>query len=125
MARVEQASDCIHLEELEVFARVGVTDQERSKPQRLVLNITLFPRRSFDDLKDDIGLAVNYSAAHAQVRDFMEAGAYKLIETFAAGLASHLLKTFPIARVDIELRKFVLPGTNHVAVAVSRRASSD
>ena len=115
--------DCIHIEQLEVFARVGVTEQERAKPQRLVLNITIFPRKRFAQLNDDIGSAVNYSSVHAQVRDFMENEVYKLVETFAEQLAARLLSAFPIAGVDIELRKFVLPGTDFVAVKVSRSAA--
>jgi dihydroneopterin aldolase len=117
--------DCVHIEHLEVFARVGVTEQERSKPQRLVLNISLFPRRPFNELSDDIGAAVNYSSVHARVHEFMETEVYKLIETFAEHLAARLLETFPVARVDIELRKFVLPGTEFVAVRVRRAAASE
>ena len=116
-------TDQVHIEQIEVFSRVGVTGEERAKPQRLVLNLTLWPRRRFEELHDDIAEAVNYSAVHVAVRDFMEAESYKLIETFAARLAAHLLKTFPIKQVEIELRKFVIPGTDYVSVAVTRSAN--
>ena len=36
-------SDHIHIEQLEVFARIGVPDEERASPQRLVFNITFWP----------------------------------------------------------------------------------
>jgi dihydroneopterin aldolase len=47
----------------------------------------------------------------------------KLIETLAEGLASHLLKNFPIQKVTIELRKFPLQDAKYVSITVSRTAS--
>jgi dihydroneopterin aldolase len=44
----------------------------------------------------------------------------KLIETLADGLAAHLLATFPIERIRLEIRKFILPDTRYVAVSVVR-----
>ena len=40
----------IHIEQLELLGRVGVSSAERSKRQRLVLNITLWPARDLRDL---------------------------------------------------------------------------
>ena len=33
--------DAIHIEQLELFARIGVTDDERERPQRLTVSITV------------------------------------------------------------------------------------
>ncbi|MEY2546027.1 MAG: 7,8-dihydroneopterin aldolase/epimerase/oxygenase [Verrucomicrobiota bacterium] len=114
--------DCIHVEQLEVFGRVGVTENERSKPQRLVLNLTTWPRENFDTMNDDIERTVNYSALCAAVREFMRAHSPRLVETLAANLAAHLLENFPIRKIDIELRKFVVPDTQYVSVALTREA---
>ena len=38
--------DRIHIEQLAVYGRVGVPDSERAEPQRLSLNVTLWPKRS-------------------------------------------------------------------------------
>lgn len=117
---VIMADDQVHIEQLEVFGRVGVTENERSKPQRLTLTITVWPNEAFEQLQDDITRAVNYSAICASTRDLVRARTDKLIETLAAELASHLLQTFPIRQVRIELRKFVVPDTQHVAVVVTQ-----
>ena len=113
-------SDRIHIEQLEVFARVGVTENERANPQRLTLTITVWPTESFEQLQDDITRAVNYSAICAAACEFVRDRRDKLIETVAAHLASHLLEVFPIQKVQIELRKFVLPDAKHVSVTVTR-----
>ena len=112
--------DCIRVEQLEVFARVGVTENERAKPQRLTVTIAIWLNTAFDDLQDDITQTVNYSAICMAVRDFAREHPYKLIETLVANLASHLLGLFPIHKVQIELCKFVLPDARHVAVTVTR-----
>jgi dihydroneopterin aldolase len=118
----DAGDDCISIEQLEVFARVGVTENERGYPQRLTLTISAWPNQSFDRLDDDITQTINYSAICAAARDFTRDHSTKLIETLAAQLASHLLKIFPIRKVCIELRKFVLPDSKHVSVILTRNA---
>ncbi|PYJ39030.1 MAG: dihydroneopterin aldolase [Verrucomicrobia bacterium] len=110
--------DCIHIEQLELFARVGVPTSERSEPQRLILNITLWPRIA--ELHDDIANTVNYSAVAERVKDFIRRHDYKLIETLAEETAAHLLTQFSLSKVEVEVRKFVLPDANYVSVTAVR-----
>lgn len=115
----ESAGDFVHIQELEVFGSVGVTENERARPQRLTLSLTVWPTTRFEELHDDISNAVNYSAVCVAAREFVHGRSDKLIETLAAQLASHLLKDFPIHRVRIELRKFVLPDAQYASVTVT------
>jgi dihydroneopterin aldolase len=117
------AEDQIHIEQLEIFARVGVTESERASPQRLTLTISVWPDKSSENLEDDITQTANYSAICAAARDLARDRSTNLIETLAARLASHLLQNFPIRKVQVEIRKFVLPDAKHVSVTVTRRAS--
>jgi FolB domain-containing protein len=119
---VMSENDQVHIEQLEVFARVGVTENERAKPQRLSLTITVWPKERFEDLQDDITRAVNYSAIAAASREFVREKSYRLIETLAAELAAHLQQQFPIEQVRIELRKFVVPEAQYVSVRLTRGA---
>src|SRR5205823_14555409 len=73
--------DRIHIEQLELHGRVGVPDSERAEPQRLILNVTLWPKIA--ELHDDIANTVNYSAVAERVKDFVNRHACKLIETLA------------------------------------------
>lgn len=113
-------NDQIHIEQLEVFARVGVTDAERAKLQRLTLTIDAWPVEQFDNLQDDITRATNYSALSVTAREFVAERTDRLIETLVCGLANQLLQTFALRKVRLELRKFVLPEAKHVAVIVTR-----
>jgi dihydroneopterin aldolase/2-amino-4-hydroxy-6-hydroxymethyldihydropteridine diphosphokinase len=115
----------IHIEQLEIFARVGVPETERATAQRLTANITLWPARGVHDLNDDIARTVNYSAICDETKKFAAERSDKLIETLAYQLAGHLLKGFRISKVAIELRKFVRPDAQYVAVIVCRSAAGD
>jgi dihydroneopterin aldolase len=119
-----ESTDQIEVSELEIFARVGVTETERANPQRLTLTITVWPRGSFDQLQDDISRTVNYSGLCVTAHDFVADRSDRLIETLASELAAKFLQTFPIDKVRLELRKFVLPDANHAAVIVTRSAQT-
>jgi FolB domain-containing protein len=115
--------DKVHIEQLDVFTRVGVPEEERANPQRLTVNISFWPYQQTSDLADHIERTVNYSTVAEQTKNFLRDQSVKLIETLAEGLASHLLKNFPIQKVTIELRKFALQDAKYVSITVSRTAS--
>jgi FolB domain-containing protein len=120
MKQNNERGDHIHIEQLEVFACIGVPEDERSQPQRLTISITFWPTRHGPELGDDIARAVNYAEVCAETKKFVNHCSDRLIETLADGLASHLLGFFEIRRVTIELRKFILPDVEFVSVTVTR-----
>jgi len=115
----------IHIDQLKVFGRVGVSRAERSKRQRLVINITLWPARDLRDLRDSIRRTVDYSALCQDTKKFIAEQSFKLLETLANELGSHLLRTFHVRKISVEIRKFVLKDVNHVSVTVTRTAALD
>jgi phosphoglycolate phosphatase len=121
LLEVTPPNDEIRIEELELFARVGVPDAERAQPQRLTISLSLQPLNSFHHLGDELGRTVDYAAVREEAQSFVRERSDKLIETLGDAMAAHLLERFPIARVELELRKFVLPETKYVAVKVARR----
>lgn len=115
--------DAIHIEQLEVFARIGVPDDERSHPQRLTLSMTFWPVAQGNELGDDLDRTVDYAAVCAETQKFVDTRCDRLIETLADALANHLLGTFEIRRITLELRKFILPDVEFVSVTVTRDRS--
>jgi dihydroneopterin aldolase len=115
--------DEIHIEQLDVFTRIGVPEEERANPQRLTVSISFWPYQQTSDLADRIERTVNYSAVAEETKNFVGAQSVSLIETLAERLVSHLLKSFPIQRVTIELRKFALEDAKFVSVTMTRSAS--
>lgn len=113
-------SDEIHIEQLEIFTRIGVPQKERETPQRLTVSISFWPYHEAGDLADKIENAVNYSAVAEEAKNFVRDQSLNLIETLADRLASHLLKTFRIQKITIELRKFPFEDAKYVSVTVTR-----
>ncbi len=114
--------DEIHIEQLEVFTRVGVPEEERANPQRLTVSISFWPCQQTSDLADHIERTVNYSTVAEETKNFLRDQSVSLVETLAERLATHLLKTFPIQKVTIELRKFALHDAKYVSVTLTRTA---
>ena len=112
--------DAIHIEQLEISARVGVPESERAEPQRLVVSLTLWPVNDFARLGDDLTQTVNYASVARAVREFVSSRRDKLIETLANEIALELLRAFRIRALRVELRKFVIPACDHVAVIITR-----
>ena len=74
-------------------------------------------------MADRIDNTVNYSIVAEETKNFVRDQSTSLIETLADRLAMHLLKTFRIQKVTVELRKFALEDAKHVSVTVTRTAS--
>ena len=118
--RIGFVDDRIHIQRLEVLAHIGVPEEERTVAQRLTFNVTYWPLRPIPELNDDIGVAVNYAEVCGELRKVVARRRDKLIETLGDALASHLLQTFKLRRVTIELRKYILPDVEFVSVIVTR-----
>lgn len=117
--RGANAAGRITLAGLEVYARIGVTDDERSAAQRLEVNLTL--DTDLRDVRDDIARTTDYAAVAECVTAYCAASNFRLLEALAGGLADALLEQFPlVAALDVEVRKFILPNARHTSVRLRR-----
>jgi dihydroneopterin aldolase len=112
--------DQIVISKLKLRTRVGATTAERAKPQRVLANLVLEPAKGFARIGDRLGRTVDYDAAARAVTRLAASGQRALIETLAEEIAAMLLATFPLAAVELELRKFVLTDTEFVGVRIRR-----
>jgi dihydroneopterin aldolase len=112
--------DQIIIQDLEVFYRVGVPEQERDKPQRLLLTIELEHDFTPAAEADDLAKTMDYYHLSRRLLAFGEGRDWKLIETLAVDLAAMILREFRPSRVVVEVKKFVLPEARWVAVRVRR-----
>jgi dihydroneopterin aldolase len=117
-------NDAIHIQELELFTTIGVPDEERDAPQRLVVNLTLYPARGLAGLEDKVENTVDYFDVCQAVINLARARERRLIETLAEEIGKLLLGNFPLSAVEIELRKFIIPETAYIAVIIRREVSN-
>ena len=115
--------DTVHIQQLELSAFIGVPPEERAQPQRLTVNLTLEPVTAFRDTADELSRAVDYFAVCKAIQALARERPRKLIETLASEIADALLAQFAIASVEVELRKYILPDTEFVAVRLRREQS--
>jgi dihydroneopterin aldolase len=114
--------DKIIISDLEVFCRVGVPDEERSQPQRLLLAVELAKDLRNAAATDDLADTINYFAVTRRLLRFGDGRSWKLIEKLAADLAEMILNDFGPDAVSVEVKKFILPEARYVSVRIERRA---
>ena len=112
--------DRIVIKDLEVFYRVGVSEEERSAAQKLLLTIEL--DHSFDAAakKDALGATIDYYAVAQRLLGLGVGREWKLIESVAVEVAGTILREFGAAAIAVEVKKFVLPQAAYVSVRVAR-----
>jgi FolB domain-containing protein len=117
-------SDLIRVVDLEVWTFLGVPDVERNRAQKLLVSIemavTTFAKAAG---KDDVSLTVNYFDVAERVKAIAARRPRKLLETLVEEMATDLLKTYPIEKLGLEIKKFVLPDAGYVSVKVERKKS--
>ncbi len=113
--------DTIRITDLEVFYHVGVPDEERLKPQRLLVSLELEHDFAVAVSRDEVGETIDYFAVTQHLLKFGEGCEWRLIETLAADIASMVLEDFRPRSVTVEVKKFIIPQAAHVSVRVTRR----
>ncbi len=112
--------DQIIIQDLEVFYRVGVPDEERAKPQRLLLTIELEHDFTQAAKADDLEKTIDYDQLSRHLLAYGDGRSWKLIETLAVELAAMILGECKPRQVAVEVKKFVLPAARWVSVRVRR-----
>ena len=114
-------SDLIRVIDLEVFAHIGVPDTERRDPQRLLVSLEMSVASfSLAAGTDDLARTVDYYEVVQRVKSFTAERPRKLLETLAEEIAFDLLKGYPIKKITLEIKKFVLPDAQYVSVKIER-----
>lgn len=110
----------ITLVDLEVSMHVGVPDEERAKPQRLLLTIDMEFDFAAAALNDDITHTIDYFAVAQRLLKFGEGRSWKLIEKLATDIAELVVVEFQPAAVTVEVKKFPIPQAKHVSVSLTK-----
>jgi len=110
----------IAIADLEVFFCVGVTDEERAKPQRLLVSVDMSIDFSVAAVSDRIEKTINYQDVANDVLKYGEGRNWKLIEKLATNLAEFILARYKPQGVSVEIKKFIIPHARHVAVSVTK-----
>ena len=111
----------ITIHDLEVFYHVGVPDEERLRPQRLLLQVDLEFDFTTAAGSDELADTINYYAVAERLRHYGAGRSWRLIEKLAVELADLILAEFRPRAVTLEVKKFPLPAARLVSVTCTRR----
>ena len=112
--------DTIKITDLEVFYHVGVPDEERAQPQRLLLTVEMTHDFAAAAASDCVEKTIDYIAVSQLLMKLGEGRSWKLIETLATDIAEEILATFKPASVTVQVKKFIIPQARHVSASLTR-----
>jgi dihydroneopterin aldolase len=120
---VIDASGRISIRGLKVDAHIGVTDEERSSAQTLIVDVDidgdLRPAAASDDVSDTI----DYGTVVDEVSELVETSRYRLLERLGAEITELICRNPRVARVTVVVAKESPPvhgAVDGISVGVTR-----
>jgi dihydroneopterin aldolase len=109
----------VFVRDLELKALLGIYDQEKIEPQRIIVNIDLSVQEGSGD--DDIGHVVSYEIVVKKVEAIIAESHINLVETLCEKIAESCLtdKRVMAARVRVE-KPDIIPNARSVGVEIER-----
>ena len=113
--------DKIIIRDLRARGRIGISDQERERPQDILINVEMF----YDSRKaaetDDIFDCVNYAAVTKKLLKAVEDNQRKTVEALAQDLADICLANELVQKVNLRVEKTsIVRFTSAVGIEIER-----
>jgi len=112
--------DSVFIENLRLDCRVGVTDEERRRPQKVLLDVALSLDLSRAAATKNVEDTVDYREAKRLVSEFVSGGEFVLLESLAEGVAALALDSFDVEKAVVRVRKEKYSAEPSVGIQVER-----
>ena len=113
--------DKILIKNLHAFGIIGVYEHERSTPQKMLINITLYTDTRKAAQSDDLADCINYDALSQKVRQHAETSQRLTVESLAGDIADICLKENGVKKVRVRVEKpDALDYVDQVGVQIKR-----
>ena len=113
----------ITIVDLEVHYCVGVSDEERAKPQRFLITVDMNFDFSSAAVSDRIERTINYQTVADDLLKFGQGRSWKLVEKLVENIAERVLTEYKPQAVLVEVKKFSIPQARFVSVSTGRSRS--
>lgn len=110
----------INIVDLEVFYCIGVGEEERATPQRLLLTIEMAYDFSSAAVSDRIERTIDYHAVCQKLLVYGEGRNWKLLEKLVTNLCDYVLAEFKAQSVSVTAKKYIIPQARHVSVQLTK-----
>ncbi len=119
----DEEMDRIIISEVPCMVRLGVEDEERRQPQKVLIDVELEVVLTSACMSDDIRDTVDYGQLVAELQERLEKAEFHLLEALAQEACRVALADPRVQRTKVRVRKYPssLAGrVNSVAVVLSR-----
>ena len=97
--------DRIAIDDIHVAGRHGWTNEERSTPQTLTIDLELELDLQRSGATDDLADTVDYAALHRRIVETVTVSSYALLEKLGAVLLDAIFEDLRIARASLRIAK--------------------
>ena len=112
--------DRIVVKDLEVDTRIGVTEAERARPQRLLITVELECNLTEAGRTDREYSTTPYDVVADMIHRTAAERPRKLVESLAGDIAKVILYRKLAQAVTVEVKKFSIPRSQYVSVQIHR-----
>ena len=110
----------IRIVDLEVFYSIGVTEEERSKPQRLLITVDMDLDFASAAMTERLERTIDYFEVTQELARYGQNRSWKLLERLTTNVAELIMTKFKPQTVVVEIKKFAIPQARYVSVSVGR-----
>jgi FolB domain-containing protein len=105
---------------------IGITEQERSQPQDILINITLYGDAHKAGVSDNIKDCINYATIVKKTTAFVEKASRFTVEALASDIANLCLQEKGVKGVRVRVEKpTAIQAAQSVGVEIERQAIND
>jgi len=120
-ANAEYGLRHVFVRDLSLIAMVGIYENEKRYPQRILVNIDCAVQEHGGALEDDIRNVVSYEKVVKNVKSIVQDGHVNLLETLAEKIADKILKNRSIKRIRVRVEKLdIIPEASSVGIEIER-----
>ena len=97
--------DELQINELRLPCIIGVTEEERSRTQEIIITVSMFADLIEACKNDDLEATINYSTVETEIKKLVEHSSFFLIEHLAENIAALCLSYNKSKRVEVTIEK--------------------
>jgi 7,8-dihydroneopterin aldolase/epimerase/oxygenase len=101
----KKSQDAITLAEVKLYPRIGTSAQEKRALQECLADLTFWGDFEAAAATDALEKSIDYGEVLRTMQKTAGDGEYNLVETLAYRIVRAVLRSFPVSRVRIKLRK--------------------
>jgi FolB domain-containing protein len=98
-------SDAVFIKNLKVPVHIGVTDEERSRPQTVSIDVAMHADLAKAGISDDLADTVDYDRVLRDVVELVGSSKSRLMEHLAGEIADLISRHRLVERVTVEITK--------------------